>query len=89
MKMNILHLALLLSLAILIDTPLSAGQKTKSKSFSGSSGEQVSFNALNLKGSLKKPDLTYIYKRRGVRAEQIVNVPENFDDEIVQGAGQF
>jgi hypothetical protein len=48
-----------------------------------------SFSGLKLKGQLKKPDLSYIYKRTGLRTEQIVDIPENFDDEIIQGAGTF
>jgi hypothetical protein len=49
----------------------------------------VSFSGLKLTGRLKKPDLSYIYRRRGLRAEQIVNIPEDFNDEIVQGSGKF
>jgi hypothetical protein len=52
-------------------------------------GTQVSFSGLKLTGRLKKPDLSYIYRRRGVRAEQIVNIPEDFNEEIAQGAGKF
>lgn len=51
--------------------------------------ETHKFQSLMLKGQLKKPDLGYIYKRKGLRAEQIVDIPENFNDEITQGAGQF
>jgi len=51
--------------------------------------ESHTFQGLKLKGQLKKPDLSYIYKRTGLRSEQIVDIPENFDDEIIQGAGQF
>lgn len=49
----------------------------------------VSFSGLKLTGRLKKPDLSYIYRRRGLRAEQIVNIPEDFNEEIAQGAGKF
>jgi len=52
-------------------------------------GIDVSFSGLKLTGRLKKPDLSYIYRRRGVRAEQIVNIPEDFNEEIAQGAGKF
>lgn len=41
------------------------------------------FQGLKLKGQLKKPDLTYIYKRKGIRAEKILNIPENFNDEAL------
>lgn len=51
--------------------------------------ESHQFSGAKLKGQLKKPDLSYIYQRKGLRAEQIVNVPENFDAEINAGAGQF
>ena len=54
-------------------------KKTESHLFSGS----------KLKGQLKKPDLSYIYQRKGLRAEQIVNVPENFDAQIKSGAEQL
>jgi hypothetical protein len=51
--------------------------------------EEHKFSALKLRGQLKKPDLSYIYKRKGLRAEQIVNIPENFNQEIREGADQF
>lgn len=51
--------------------------------------ESHKFGGLSLQGQLKKPDLDYIYKRRGLRQEKIINVPEDFNDEIVQGAGYF
>ncbi len=47
------------------------------------------FEGLQLKGQLKKPELSYIYERKGLRSEAIVNIPENFNDEIKAGAGQF
>jgi hypothetical protein len=46
------------------------------------SSDKFKFQGLKLKGQLKKPDLSYIYKRKGIRAEKIVNIPENFNDEI-------
>jgi hypothetical protein len=51
--------------------------------------ETQTFSGLKLKGQLKKPDLSYIYKRTGLRSEQIVDIPENFDNEIIQGTGTF
>ncbi len=51
--------------------------------------EKHQFQGSRLKGQLKKPELSYIYQRKGLRAEKIVNVPEKFDDEILRGAGQF
>jgi hypothetical protein len=51
--------------------------------------EKHSFSGLQLKGALKKPDLSYIYRRRGLRSEQIINIPEHFENEIRAGASQF
>ena len=51
--------------------------------------ESYKFGGINLKGQLKKPELGYIYKRKGLREERIVNIPEDFDSEIIQGAGRF
>lgn len=51
--------------------------------------ESHQFGGSKLKGQLKKPELSYIYERKGLRQEQIVNIPDTFDNEIIQGAGQF
>lgn len=51
--------------------------------------EHHQFTGAKLEGKLKKPELSYIYERKGLRQEQIVNIPENFDDKIVEGAGEF
>lgn len=51
--------------------------------------ERQEFSGTKLKGNLKKPELSYIYERKGLRQEQIINIPENFDDEIIDGAGQL
>lgn len=51
--------------------------------------ERHQFAGAKLKGKLKKPELSYIYERKGLRQEKIVNIPENFNDEIIQGAAQF
>jgi hypothetical protein len=90
------YFQLALSLAILIATSLSAAEVDTSepnieapKRFVPRSVEKQEFTGLTLKGQLKKPDLSYIYKRQGLRAEQIVNIPENFNDEIIEGAGEF
>ena len=47
------------------------------------------FTELKLQGQLKKPELSYIYRRKGVKSEKIVNIPEDLDDEIIQGARKF
>jgi len=47
------------------------------------------FSGLRLKGQLKKPEMSYIYQRKGLRAEKIINIPEDFNAEIIQGSSQF
>ncbi|OFZ78508.1 MAG: hypothetical protein A2583_05480 [Bdellovibrionales bacterium RIFOXYD1_FULL_53_11] len=47
------------------------------------------FSGQTLRGQIKKPDLSYIYQRKGLRAEQIVGIPENFDNEIARGVEKF
>lgn len=64
-------------------------RKPQTQAVIKTSPTDIRFKGLRLKGRLKKPDLAYIYKRKGLRGEQIVNVPENFNNEIIQGAGQF
>jgi hypothetical protein len=67
-----------------------SGEKGTPKDKPGKKGKQdLKFSGLKLKGDLKKPDLSYIYKRRGVKDEQIVNIPTDFNDEIRQGENQF
>jgi hypothetical protein len=51
--------------------------------------ESHQFSGSKLKGRLKKPELSYIYERKGLKQEQIVNIPENFNQEILNGASQF
>ena len=51
--------------------------------------ESHQFSGTHLQGQLKKPELSYIYERKGLKQEQIVNIPERFDDEIIEGAGKF
>ncbi len=65
--------------------PAAAKPKTGDESLASA----MKFSDLKLKGQLKKPDLSYIYKRKGLRAEQIVNIPKNFNEQIAEGDGQF
>jgi hypothetical protein len=51
--------------------------------------EKHQFQGSKLKGQIKKPDLTYIYRRQGLRAEKILKIPDNFDDEVLFDASQF
>ena len=53
------------------------------------SSESHLFTDLHLKGQMKKPEITYIYKRKGIRSEKIIALPENFNSDIAMGAGQF
>jgi hypothetical protein len=51
--------------------------------------ESHQFSGSRLKGEYKKPDLSYIYERKGIKQEQIIHIPENFNDEIIHGADNF
>lgn len=51
--------------------------------------ERHQFSGSKMKGQLKKPELSYIYERKGVRQEQIINIPKDFNDEIIDGAGKL
>ncbi|MGE4232983.1 MAG: hypothetical protein AB7F43_06615 [Bacteriovoracia bacterium] len=64
------------------------GQSHKVKTIFKKS-ESHKFSGQKLKGQLKKPEISYIYQRKGLRKERIVNVPENFDEEITSGASKF
>ena len=56
-----------------VPTPKIIFKKSESHRFSGA----------ELKGQLKKPDLSYIYERRGLRQDKVVDVPDNFDEKII------
>jgi hypothetical protein len=51
--------------------------------------ETHKFSGLKLKGEFKKPDLSYIYQRKGIRSEQIVDIPEDFNREIREDGERF
>ena len=51
--------------------------------------ETHKFSGLKLKGEFKKPDLSYIYQRKGIRSEQIVDIPEDFNKEIREDGQRF
>jgi len=51
--------------------------------------ESHQFSGSRLKGEYKKPDLSYIYERKGIKQEQIIRIPDDFNDEIIHGADQF
>ena len=93
--MKTIHVILflgLLSAAVFAETPVAAlvpGEKAPPTRVIYRRSEMESFSGLRLKGELKKPELSYIYQRKGLRAEQIVNIPENFNDEIIEGTGEF
>ena len=61
------------------ETPARAKKGAQSNKFSGA----------KLKGKLKKPELCYIYRRKGIRSEQIIDIPKDFNYEIISGARQF
>jgi len=51
--------------------------------------EKHDFSGLKLKGQLKKPELSYIYKRKGLRSEKIIDIPENFDVQFIEAGQRF
>lgn len=85
--MKILLLVLMLALPALARP--SARPKGKRSDAATRRVATQKFSGLKLKGQLKKPDLSYIYKRKGLRADQVVEVPNDFNDEIVESALAF
>jgi hypothetical protein len=71
-------------LNVLVLILLGLGSVVWSKDPPALKNDKHQFSGLKLKGQLKKPDLTYIYKRKGVRAEKILNIPEDFNDQVVR-----
>ena len=51
--------------------------------------ETHKFSGLKLKGEFKKPDLSYIYQRKGIRSEQIIDIPEDFNRDIREDGQRF
>jgi len=47
------------------------------------------FSGLKLKGEFKKPDLSYIYQRKGIRSEQIIDIPDDFNVQIREDSSRF
>jgi len=85
-------MSLKLLLVLLLCTTVHARPKPKAKTTDAAPSRRVAtqkFSGLKLKGQLKKPDLSYIYKRKGLRADQVVDVPEDFNREIIDSALSF
>jgi hypothetical protein len=51
--------------------------------------ETHKFSGLKLKGEFKKPDLSYIYQRKGIRSEQIIDIPGDFNAQIRDDSNRF
>ncbi len=69
--------------------PVPAAQPPKQTKLVFKKEESHKFGGSKLKGKLKKPEISYIYQRKGLRSERIVNIPENFDDKITESAEHF
>jgi hypothetical protein len=65
------------------------GQEPEEKKVIYRRSESHQFSGSKLKGEYKKPDLSYIYERKGIKQEQIIRIPDNFNDEILHGADNF
>jgi len=78
---------------VLFVIPVHAQDKTQPKQDKArkvfKSTETHQFSGSRLKGQIKKPEISYIYQRKGLRAEQIINIPTDFDEEIVRDADKF
>jgi hypothetical protein len=51
--------------------------------------ETHKFSGLKLKGEFKKPDLSYIYQRKGIRSEQIIDIPDDFNAQVRDDSNRF
>ena len=51
--------------------------------------ESHKFSGLKLRGQIKKPEMSYIYQRKGLRHEKIIQIPDGFDDEIAASGREF
>jgi hypothetical protein len=63
--------------------------KAQEKKIIYKKSETHKFNGLKLKGEFKKPDLSYIYQRKGIRSEQIIDIPEDFNRDIREDGQRF
>lgn len=43
-------------------------------------------SGMTLQGQMKRPELAYSYSREELQNDQVLELPENFNDEIVQDA---
>ncbi len=84
-KIGRLCLVLMICLFCASSVKLNAAEKT----IVYKKTESHKFNGLKLKGEFKKPNLSYIYQRKGMRSEQIVDIPENFNREIRDDGQRF
>lgn len=64
-------------------------EPTKKEKIIYKKSESHQFSGSSLQGKLKKPELSYIYERKNIKDEQILNIPENFNEEIINGAKEL
>lgn len=83
---------ILLTFALVLPAMARPAAKKKANAAEPNATRRVAtqkFSGLKLKGQLKKPDLSYIYKRKGLRADQVVDVPEDFNQETIDSSLSF
>ncbi len=80
---------LIIVLLLLWSVGVLADQKEKGKKVIFKKSETHVFSGLKLKGEYKKPDLSYIYQRKGIRSEQIIDIPDDFNREIREDGNHF
>ncbi len=66
-----------------------SSDKTSPDPNSANGAQNYKFSSLKLRGHLMKPELNYTYQRDNLQNEQIVEIPEDFNDQIIKSAGQF
>jgi hypothetical protein len=90
MKTRVLALLLLFfPLALQAKKSPAKAAKTKDDKVIYKAPETHKFQGLRLKGELKKPEISYIYQRKGIRGEQIIHIPEDFNDKVIEGASNL
>jgi hypothetical protein len=87
--MKMVRFWIMLAVLLLSIVVYAQDEAARSKKVVFKKTEKHKFSGLRLKGLLKKPELSYIYQRKGIRSEKIVDTPEDFNQEIRSDAGKF
>ena len=77
---------ILLTLLIFSNLALAKGNKKPKAPAEKAPTEYHIMSGMTLQGQLKRPELAYSYSREGLQNDQVLEVPENFNHEILQDA---